>query len=289
MTVGTAAAAWNRVGDLAVSPTGADDSVDTTLVVGVDTRAPAREDDRGGQLFPDRDSVGGERADAILIIRRDAEGTHVLTLSRDLIVPAGREGLGRLGLVWLTSPQAFTDALCGLGPGLGVDHVIAVDYRALVSLVDAAGGMEVTTKAVTRDRRSHLEPTLAGKQKLNGEQALAWVRSRNPEELTASGWRNVPARAQRSVLAASALSTVTSASPLRTPWLLGALPETAKAVRVDPSVNWNDVIALGRTLPGADEATELPVRLTRGPVPYAELRPEGQAVIEQFAQQETCR
>jgi LCP family protein required for cell wall assembly len=282
--IATMSWAWTRVEDLTVTGTGADGDTWTTLVVGVDTRAPALEDEAGARSFPDRASVQGERADALALVRRSGDVVRVLTLPRDLLVPLPGNRSTRLALTWLAGPQQTVDSLCAWG--VGIDHVVAVDYRALVGLVDAVGGLPVTTTASRRDARAHLDPTGIGRQSLSGEQALAWVRSRQPEELTALGWQPTEPVAQRSVLAMRAARSVAEQAPGRLPWVVAAAPQVAEAVRVDPEFSLGDALTLARA--STADAEELDVILTRGPIPYADAGPDTRAQLALFAGAETC-
>lgn len=287
-TGSSAAVAWHRVGRLDVTPTGHDPSVTTVLLVGVDSRTPALADPQGAALFPDRRSLSGERADAIVLLRTDASGTHALAVPRDLLVAAPGNRTMRLTLTWEQSPEQLVSALCSIGPGIGVDHVVAVDYRALVDLVDAVGGMTVTTEYPVRDRQAHLAVTGPGTVTLDGAQALAWIRARHLERQTAGGWTPVPPIAQRSMLAAEALSAVSSEALARAPWLVAALPSVAPAVRVDLGFSMTDALALARSVPGRSALEELPARLTPGEIPVAEVTEQTRQVLAGFVGDETC-
>jgi LCP family protein required for cell wall assembly len=62
--------------------------------------------------------------------------------------------------------------------GLRMDHYVEVDFTGFKHLVDALGGVPVTTTRAIHDRKSHLD-LAAGTHTLDGEQALGLVRTRH--------------------------------------------------------------------------------------------------------------
>jgi len=61
--------------------------------------------------------------------------------------------------------------------GIYVDHFVVVDFNGFKKMVDAVGGVEVCLKEPVNDYHSRLSLP-AGKQKISGEDALAFVRAR---------------------------------------------------------------------------------------------------------------
>ncbi|WP_174887097.1 LCP family protein, partial [Streptomyces abyssomicinicus] len=62
--------------------------------------------------------------------------------------------------------------------GVRVDHFLEVDFTGFRRMVDALGGVEVTTKEKISDPESHLRLD-AGTHRLSGTQALGLVRTRH--------------------------------------------------------------------------------------------------------------
>lgn len=58
-----------------------------------------------------------------------------------------------------------------------IDHFVVIDFRGFQSMVDALGGVTVCTPVAINDKDSHLVLP-AGKTKVNGKQALGYVRVR---------------------------------------------------------------------------------------------------------------
>lgn len=61
--------------------------------------------------------------------------------------------------------------------GIRIDHHMVVDFNGFKDMVDAVDGVEVCLKRPVDDADAHLKLP-AGRQKLNGEQALGYVRAR---------------------------------------------------------------------------------------------------------------
>lgn len=282
---------WGKVGDLAVTSTSTSDAATTYALVGVDARSAAVTSDRerGARVFPDAESVPGERADAIVVLRVSDGKASLLAVPRDLLALSDTGRAERLATTWLRSPQAFANALCRVGPGIPIDHVVAVDYRALVELVDAAGGMAVTTPLSVRDQKAQLEPTRPGVNRLNGEQALAWVRSRDAEQLKDGKWQAVDSQTQRSVRAIEPLTTVAEGSIARAPWLAAAIPSVAEATRISGGVAPWDLTRLLSSVGAAGDPQEVTYTPFPGRIPFARLSPEGPAQIRAFTGSEPCR
>jgi LCP family protein required for cell wall assembly len=75
--------------------------------------------------------------------------------------------------------------------GIPVDRLARVDFSGFARVVDVMGGITVCVDAPTRDVKAHLLIETAGCQRANGETALAWVRSRHPEQLVGDEWKAV--------------------------------------------------------------------------------------------------
>ncbi|GAA4746881.1 hypothetical protein GCM10023328_31360 [Modestobacter marinus] len=186
LTVVDLAVLAGRVDRVAVSTTTGPGT--TWVLVGLDSRAvlPAG---ASAEQFGTTDDVPGARADVVLVVHSDGDGTTVLSVPRDLVLTAG-ETSGRLALSWLDGPQATVDSLCGLG--IPTDHLVSVDLAGFAEIVDATGGLAVDVPAPVRDPAAGLELTEAGLQQVDGRTALAMVRSRHPEQLVGGRWVPAP-------------------------------------------------------------------------------------------------
>jgi LCP family protein required for cell wall assembly len=154
------------------------------LVLGSDSRSGAN-----GEYG--RDS-GTARSDTAMIVHlgKGHRTASVVSIPRDTLVARPACARTRGGG---TQPAArrvmFNTAYQVGGPvcavktverltGVRMDHYIEVDFTGFRKLVDALGGVPVTTTEPIRDARSRL--TLpAGRHTLDGEQALGLVRTRH--------------------------------------------------------------------------------------------------------------
>lgn len=160
------------------------------LLVGSDSREDLTDLTRFG-------SFEGRRADVVMVVIRAPGGTAIMSLPRDLWVESVCDGeMNRLNeelegcddllngptLLTLTVEQIIGEA---------IDHLALVDLAGFQGAVDAIGGYEICLDWPVRDARSGLELP-AGCTLASGEQTLAWLRSRQTQELTESGWRTMP-------------------------------------------------------------------------------------------------
>jgi polyisoprenyl-teichoic acid--peptidoglycan teichoic acid transferase len=172
---------FDRVDDLNVDAVAAGEP-SNYLVVGSDTRATS-----DGE-FGD---VGGQRSDTIMIVRLDpqAEQASVLSLPRDLMVSiAGHDSTERekLNSAYAESHQTLVDTI-RLNFGIEINHYVVIDFVGFQRLVDAVGGVPIWTDRALKDEESGLYVDQLGCVTLNGEQALAYARSRHLQYMTEDG------------------------------------------------------------------------------------------------------
>lgn len=194
---------WGKIPDIGIAndilgrtPEGSEEDpgdVMNVLLVGSDTRANLSAEDQA--RFNDRRrTVAGARADTIMVLHIDPRETQasILSIPRDLYVPlAGTRRTARIN-------QAFDGEK---GPenlvltiennlGIDIDHIVQVDFNGFRGVVDTVGGVTAYFPSPARDKVSGLQVAEAGCVKLNGEQALAFVRSRHYEYQENGRWRS---------------------------------------------------------------------------------------------------
>jgi LCP family protein required for cell wall assembly len=156
-----------------------DDAIDR---VDVSTPSPSL-DGAVNVLLAGVDEHGG-RADTIAVIRvEEGAPAQVLFVPRDLWDPHAEQRMAALG----ADPTAL---VAGIDRTLGVpvDHYVELDMRGFVDLVDELGGLRLSVDAEVRDRHSGLALAPATCAVLDGEAALALVRSRHLEVREPDGW-----------------------------------------------------------------------------------------------------
>jgi LCP family protein required for cell wall assembly len=271
---------WFRPNRIDVSLPGSAPGGSTVLLVGTDSRADDRGADDDRRYGSEQDNPG-ERADVVLAMRTDDDGSvRLLEIPRDLLVVGEKGAPVRLTTTLLGGPSGLTESLCR-SLGLGVDHVAEVRFPGLRSVVDAAGGVEVTTDRPLRDTYTKFELP-AGRHVLDGNDALAYVAARRVEvQLPDGTWvpdgasvgnrsskgaevlRNLaertsvspahPVAAQRLAWAASgAVAVDGKLSPTEVPGLLGSFRKlaTAPTLRL-PVAQSGKVVPIARLQPGA--------------------------------------
>jgi LCP family protein required for cell wall assembly len=159
----------------------------TWVIVGSDSRARADEDTvHLGKLGGDEK----DRADIMIIVHFRSDGPpSILVVPRDLFITMPGDDFqgNRIGVMLADGTETFARALCS-GLGIPIDHLVMVSMDAFVDTVDALDGIEVDFDAPVRDKYSGLDIAAAGTQRLDGQQALAYVRARHPEKLVDGQW-----------------------------------------------------------------------------------------------------
>jgi LCP family protein required for cell wall assembly len=172
-------------------PTNTPDGSMDLLVLGSDSRSGANKAAGGGH------DDGTARSDTAMIVHvyKGRRRAAVVSVPRDTLVD--RPGCVRVpGGGWRGGEHAppatnsmFNEAYTVGGPacavktveamtGIRMDHYIEVDFAGFEHLVDALGGVAVTTTRPLDDADSHLDLP-AGRHTLNGAQALGLVRTRH--------------------------------------------------------------------------------------------------------------
>jgi LCP family protein required for cell wall assembly len=151
------------------------------LVVGVDQRPPG-------------DEVSGSRTDTIAVVRIDPYGPAltVLSIPRDLWVPIDGGKQNRINSALGVSREALVDTVSAV-LDVPINHYMEIDFAGFSRLVDLAGGVEMQFDTPVRDRNTGLDVPEPGCVRLDGAQALAYVRSRHFQTYDATGtWTEDP-------------------------------------------------------------------------------------------------
>ncbi|WP_075027368.1 LCP family protein [Streptomyces mirabilis] len=160
------------------------------LIIGTDKRTGA-----GNEGYGDKGSVGHADTNILLHVSKDRTNATALSIPRDLIVDVpdcptklsdGTEKVipGTQNVRFNTSlGQDGRDPGCTMRTvkavtGIPVDHFMMADFNAVKTLTSAVGGVDVCVAHAVNDKESHLKLP-AGKSKVEGEQALAFVRTRH--------------------------------------------------------------------------------------------------------------
>ncbi|MFF6781985.1 LCP family protein [Streptomyces sp. NPDC012510] len=156
------------------------------LVLGSDSRSGKENAELGGG---GEDS--GARSDTAMVVHIDEgrTGATVVSIPRDTLVTRPSCPLESGGSTSVAYNVMFNSAYAVGGPVCAVktvesltdvrmDHYMEIDFSGFAKLVDALGGVTVTTDEDIDDEDSHLT-LAAGTHHLDGEQALALARTRH--------------------------------------------------------------------------------------------------------------
>ena len=121
----------------------------------------------------------GARTDTIIVVRVDPVENVVslVSIPRDTMIEIDGVGTQKFNAAYTYGGESGTIAAVKKLTGVSIDHFAEVNFESLVGLVDAIGGIdvEVDQEINDEDAGGHID---AGKQHLNGEQALIFSRSR---------------------------------------------------------------------------------------------------------------
>ncbi|MGQ4714169.1 LCP family glycopolymer transferase [Streptomyces anulatus] len=152
------------------------------LLIGSDSRA-------GDNSEYGRDDGGSQRSDTTILLHlaADRKSATAVSLPRDLMVEIPscrteddketREQFTQFNTAFELGGTACTIRTVERMTGIRIDHHMVVDFNGFKDMVDAVDGVEICLKEPIDDKDAHLELP-AGRQTVNGEEALGYVRAR---------------------------------------------------------------------------------------------------------------
>lgn len=159
----------------------------TYLIVGSDSRE-GMSDEEKKKLHTG--SAEGKRTDSMMILAKCSSGNTMISLPRDSDVEipsfvgsqSGKKfpAQGRrvkLNAAYAEDGPELLVRTVEHNTGLRIDHYAEIGFAGFANIVDALGGVELDIEQAFKDEKSGAD-FQAGKQTLNGEQSLAYVRTR---------------------------------------------------------------------------------------------------------------
>ncbi|GGZ26428.1 LytR family transcriptional regulator [Streptomyces nitrosporeus] len=152
------------------------------LLIGSDSRS-------GENSEYGRDDGGSQRSDTTILLHLAADrgSATAVSLPRDLMsgIPrchdadgkATEERFAQFNWAFEVGGTACTVRTVEKMTGVRVDHHMVIDFNGFKDMVDAVDGVEVCLKEPVDDKDARLSLP-AGRQKLDGEEALGYVRAR---------------------------------------------------------------------------------------------------------------
>ncbi|MBM3799678.1 MAG: LCP family protein [Actinobacteria bacterium] len=167
------------------------------LITGSDNGACVAPDSPYASAFDNRNGLG-ERADTIMILRLDptTNAGAVLSFPRDLWVKiAGKKSRSRINSAFNRDDPNTLVLTIWENFGIPVDHYVNIDFCAFKKIVDAVGGVRVPFATPIRDRNTGLNIENSGCHRFDGEEGLAYVRSRKLfyYDSDSQSWKQDPA------------------------------------------------------------------------------------------------
>ncbi|MFI8967086.1 LCP family protein [Streptomyces sp. NPDC053493] len=158
----------------------------TYLIVGSDSREGMSAEEKK-KLHTG--SAEGKRTDSMMILAACSSGNTMISLPRDswVTIPSfvGSEsgkkyearGGSKLNAAYAMDGPELLVRTVEFNTGLRIDHYAEIGFAGFANIVDALGGVELNIEKGFKDKKSGAD-FQAGTQTLNGEQALAFVRTR---------------------------------------------------------------------------------------------------------------
>ncbi|RSS51550.1 LCP family protein [Streptomyces sp. WAC01280] len=158
----------------------------TYLIVGSDSREGMTAEEKK-KLHTG--SAEGKRTDSMMILAACSSGNTMVSLPRDswVTIPSfvgsdsGKQyaarGGSKLNAAYAMDGPELLVRTVEFNTGLRIDHYAEIGFAGFANIVDALGGVDLNIEKGFKDKKSGAD-FAAGEQTLNGEQALAFVRTR---------------------------------------------------------------------------------------------------------------
>jgi len=257
------------------------------LLVGVDDRSTLPDDWDYGKYG----DFAGRRTDVMILAHLvPGESIQMLSIPRDLKANISGYGTNRINASYVFGGPDLLIQTIQSETGIPIHHYVEIDFAGVGAIVDSLGGVTLDFTYPGRDGKSGFE-TDAGRHTLNGEQAVAYARSRQYEILKNGKWTStsggdISRTGRQQELLIALFDQVTSPSSAFN--LPTFLPTFADQITADEGLSLAMMTDLGKdalTLrsKNIDNAT-LPVKNSKGSDGRAYVVPTdaAQAVIDAF-------
>ena len=124
----------------------------------------------------------------MMVLHADGANSYAVSFHRDLWVNIPGRGDLKLNAAFNDGPQKVIDTITA-NFGVPINHYLEVNFATFADIVEAVGAVPVYFPYPARDEYSGLTETwVAGCYRLNGQAALAYVRSRHLEYKKDGKW-----------------------------------------------------------------------------------------------------
>ncbi len=226
------------------------------LLVGSDSRQglPAEQQ----QELSTGGDIGSGRTDTIVLVHvpefLSGIPPTMVSIPRDSYVSIPDHGKDKINAAFAIGGAPLLIQTVEQATGLRLDHYAEIGFGGFAALVDALGGVTMCPAAALHDPLAGIDLP-AGCQKLDGRNALGYVRTRDTPRADLDRMVN-----QRQFLSAL-LNRSASPAVWLNPWRWYAVPRAAAdALTVDRGDHLWDLARLGWALHGSKTAMTVPIR-----------------------------
>jgi LCP family protein required for cell wall assembly len=219
------------------------------LIVGSDSREGLTQEEKDKLVTGDTE---GQRTDTMLIAHLPDNDTPATLVSvpRDSNVEIPGNGTSKINAAFAIGGPKLLVQTIEQATGLRIDHYAEINFGGFAKMVDAVGGVEIDIPKTIKDNATGAV-IKAGRQELDGAQALAFVRTRKSAATPRSDLDRVAN--QRKFIGALA-SEIASPATLLNPFdvfpLLSAVPD---ALTVDDGDHLHNLAGLGFAMGGISD------------------------------------
>jgi LCP family protein required for cell wall assembly len=237
------------------------------LLIGSDTRAFV-DSAQEAEHFGSKETQTGQRSDTMMVAHVDpGSGTaYLVSFPRDLWVEIPGQGGAKINAAFNAGPQRVIETIESEFD-VPISHYLEVDFSGFSKIVDALGTIPIYFPHPARDKMTGLAIPTAGCHQLDGNAALAFVRSRYYEEQIDGQWRTDPTsdlgRITRQQYFLRTLASQTLHEATAKPWKASALADTVlENLARDPKLGFGDLRGLAYAFrqPGGVQTVTLPTK-----------------------------
>ncbi len=208
------------------------------VLMGSDTR-----EGKGNGGFGTATQIGGQRSDTVIVlhIAADRKSAIAVSIPRDTIItlPVCKKNGKKLGgyrarfnqAIEIGGPGCTIKAINEMS-GLDLHNFMLVDFNGFKKIVDAIGGVEICLTSDVNDPLSGLKMS-KGKHTVEGEEALAFVRTRHG---LGDGSDTSRIRRQQAFISSLMRKVLSSGTLLNPAQLLGVLNAATSSLTADPQL-----------------------------------------------------
>jgi polyisoprenyl-teichoic acid--peptidoglycan teichoic acid transferase len=160
------------------------------LIIGSDSRAFV-DNSIDQSAFGSEGEEGPPRSDTLMVLHANGDKSFAVSFPRDTWVTLPNGSSAKINAAFNDGPQNVVDTL-QQNFDVTVNHYLEVNFETFGDLVNAIGGVPVYSPYPMRDSFTGLNIGFPfACTVLDGGQALAYVRSRHPEEYRDGKWQDV--------------------------------------------------------------------------------------------------